>query len=844
MSKTFHNKTVAVTARPRSKRMREAGGWYAAGKAVTLNAGQPLIDGGLSDLFVEVLDDGGNVIGIKPIYDLTIIQTPGDESQGTEDVLKNIVEILRLQERVNLGTQQAPVYGVKIYGGLVSEGDVVAYGTTAPGSSPAAYERLDPAQFGNTLEDHTWPAYDSTKNGWILSAALGWNLNARVAALEGNTLSLSDLQDVSLGSPANGQALVFDSTTRKWKPGNVTAGTISSIGLTMPTGFSVSNTPLTADGAIAVSFAEGYVLPTTQQMSLFTPVLENNSVIGIQANFPVNVNGGIVASGDVVAYGSAAGGSSPTAYDRLDPVNGAWPAKDNAKAGWILSAALGWDLNERISAVENGTMSLNDLSDVSAANPTAGQALVYNATTQRWEPGTVAAGVNDHTHSNKTLLDSLTQGKVDSWDAVSALFEAIKTGDPLAVTGIRALHPVTVVGGVFASGDVVAYGSAAGGSSPTAYDRLDPVSNAWPAYDATKAGWILSAALGWDLNSRVAILEANGGGSGGTGSDHGHLNKTVLDGITAEKVTAWDGAATNSHTHDNKSVLDGITSTLVSRWNSAWNNIGYANYDTSNNRLATRSWVNEQLHSHSNKSILDAITSERVAIWDNGGGSSGETGHSHANLSVLNNITQTKFDNWDSAYSSAHSHSNKSVLDDISSTKVSHWDDAYSSAHSHSNKSTLDGITSTKVSHWDDAYSSSHSHSNKSTLDGITSTKVSHWDDAYSSAHSHSNKSVLDGITSAKVTAWDNVAGGSWLPLSGGTLSGGLTGTTLAMRSATFGDASNQGSISIVRKIGNTTYTATMSFDSSGNIVITPSSTGIIKCSGTIKASGDVVAYN
>ena len=121
---------------------------------------------------------------------------------------------------------------------------------------------------------------------------------------------------------------------------------------------------------------------------------------------------------------------------------------------------------------------------------------------------------------------------------------------------------------------------------------------------------------------------------------------------------------------------------------------------------------------------------------------------------------------------------------------------------------------------------------------------MSHWDDAYSYAHSHSNKSVLDGITSAKVAAWDNVAGGSWLPLSGGTLSGGLTGTTLAMRSATFGDASNQGSISIVRKIGNTTYTATVSFDSSGNIVITPSSTGIIKCSGTIKASGDVVAYN
>ena len=88
------------------------------------------------------------------------------------------------------------------------------------------------------------------------------------------------------------------------------------------------------------------------------------------------------------------------------------------------------------------------------------------------------------------------------------------------------------------------------------------------------------------------------------------------------------------------------------------------------------------------------------------------------------------------------------------------------------------------------------------------------------------------------------MAAGSWLPTAGGTLTGGLIGTTLVMRTATFGDASNAGSISIVRKIGSTTYTAQVSIDSSGNIVITPTSTGIIKCTGTVKASGDVAAYS
>lgn len=848
-NKTFHSSTVAVTARPRSKRLREAGGWYAAAsKGSVLITGRPSSDGGLSDLFKEVLDGNGNVIGIQSIYDLNIIQEAGDEALGTEDVLKNIAEILRLQERVNLGTVASPVYGVKVYGGLISEGDIVAYGAASGESSPTSYERLDPATFGVRAEDHVWPSYDSTKAGWILSAALGWNLNARVSAIENASPSLDDLSDVEIVAPANGQALVYNSTTRKWGPGNVTAGTISRITLTMPSGFSVNGSPLTADGELAVSFEQGYILPTTRQMSLFTPILTNDDVTGIQANFPMAVSGGIVATGDVVAYGSASGGNSPTAYDRLDPVSGAWPAKDNTKAGWILSSALGWDLNERLAAVENRTLSLNGLSDVSISNPTGGQALVYNATTQKWEPGTVSGG-SGHTHDNKTVLDAITQAKVNSWDLVSGLFNAIQSGSPLAVTGITANYPMTVNGGIAASGDVVAYGSAAGGSSPTAYDRLDPVSGAWPAYDATKSGWVLSAALGWNLVSRIISLEQNGGGPSGGSSDHSHSNKTVLDGITAEKVTAWDGAATNSHTHSNKSVIDGITSTYVSHWNRAYS---YS-------------------HSHSNQSILDTITSERVAAWDNGGGSgSGETGHSHSNLSVLNNISQTKFDHWDSAYSSSHSHSNKSVLDDISSTKTSHWDTAYSNSHTHSNKSVLDDITSTKTSHWDtaytnnhshsnksvlddisstktsrwdSAYSNSHSHSNKSTLDDISSTKLSHWDDAYSASHSHSNKTVLDGITSAKVTSWDNVAAGSWLSTGGGTLTGALAGTTLAFRTGTFGDASNAGSISIVRKIGNTTYTATVSIDTSGNIVITPTSTGIIKCSGTVRATGDVICY-
>ena len=91
---------------------------------------------------------------------------------------------------------------------------------------------------------------------------------------------------------------------------------------------------------------------------------------------------------------------------------------------------------------------------------------------------------------------------------------------------------------------------------------------------------VAEADLDADLKAKVnAAAEGN----------HSHSNKTVLDGITAEKVAAWDAAEGNAkthandlntamdtrmqavealkHAHDNKTVLDGITAANVASWN-------------------------------------------------------------------------------------------------------------------------------------------------------------------------------------------------------------------------------------------------------------------------------------
>lgn len=49
--------------------------------------------------------------------------------------------------------------------------------------------------------------------------------------------------------------------------------------------------------------------------------------------------------------------------------------------------------------------------------------------------------------------------------------------------------------------------------------------------------------------------------------NHSHTNKTVLDGITATKVSNWDSAVTKAHSHANKTELDKVTAGDVAKWN-------------------------------------------------------------------------------------------------------------------------------------------------------------------------------------------------------------------------------------------------------------------------------------
>ena len=84
-----------------------------------------------------------------------------------------------LFEKVNIGTTSAPKYAIRAKYGLYADGFLSSLGLNSSGgggTGGGSYDRLD-----------TWGEYTSERAGWVLSAALGYDLHSRVSSLEGGS---------------------------------------------------------------------------------------------------------------------------------------------------------------------------------------------------------------------------------------------------------------------------------------------------------------------------------------------------------------------------------------------------------------------------------------------------------------------------------------------------------------------------------------------------------------------------------------------------------------------------------------------------------------------------------
>ena len=212
---------------------------------------------------------------------------------------------------------------------------------------------------------------------------------------------------------------------------------------------------------------------------------------------------------------------------------------------------------------------------------------------------------SEHTHSNKTVLDGITEENISSWSAKSDF-----SGNYNDLTN----KPVI----------------------PTVPTDISELNNDVGYITSIPSEYVTET----ELNAKGYLTEHQDISNLATKNElHSHSNKAVLDEITSAKITSWDNKSDFSGSYNDLSDKPTIpiVPTKVSEFA---NDAGYltsvpSEYVTEN-ELNEKGYLTEHqdlsgyakkedLHSHNNKSVLDSITQENIDNWNNGtGGGNGE----------------------------------------------------------------------------------------------------------------------------------------------------------------------------------------------------------------------------
>lgn len=148
----------------------------------------------------------------------------------------------------------------------------------------------------------------------LTSGELGVNMADRKVYINNGTAvvqvgagNLSGLGDVAIATPANGQALTYNSTTSKWENTSAGTGTVTSVGITPGTGVTVSGSPVTTSGNIAVGLSTK--LTAIENLSGAGFITQNGSGViagrTLQAGTGISIAHGNGSSQDPIITNSA-----------------------------------------------------------------------------------------------------------------------------------------------------------------------------------------------------------------------------------------------------------------------------------------------------------------------------------------------------------------------------------------------------------------------------------------------------------------------------------------------------------------------------------------------------------
>lgn len=182
-------------------------------------------------------------------------------------------------------------------------GSVTGYiGTTQVQSSAVAQDLTGILSIKATSSTSSLMEWDSTNNAWHFYGNMyadGWVAAGGVGSGGGTGGSVVTISNL-LSSGTRIATITIDGTSYDvLAPSGGGSGSVTSVAMTVPTGLSVSGSPITSSGTLAVSLASGYVIPLQSTLDNYVTLDGTQTITGAKTfTAPVTVD----PSGNASSY--------------------------------------------------------------------------------------------------------------------------------------------------------------------------------------------------------------------------------------------------------------------------------------------------------------------------------------------------------------------------------------------------------------------------------------------------------------------------------------------------------------------------------------------------------------
>ena len=403
-------------------------------------------------------------------------------------------------------------------------------------------------------------------------------------------------------------------------------GTVTSVGLTLPTGLTCATKSITTSGTFAVTFASGYSIPTTTKQSSWDSAV---SVKHSHSNKTV-LDG--ITSTKVTNWDSAYSWYSliTTDEETADGIINKWNEVVNFLANITQTDTLSGIIDGINTSISNEVLRAKKAEGTNASNISANKTSI--TTLQGYFTSGSAKKALQLTNARK-LWGNAFNGTADVNGSIvlpsdkyisigNIKLEYDATNKALKITNTT----TDEVANLYASGGISAYGIGSVAGSGGLSGTIVPYSTAIASDPQNEGSKIASASSIYKLHSRISNIENNGATSitvTGTGNAITSVSKngtsiTFTKGATfltshqslanyytkSSVDSLLSGKSATSHTHSVK--INGVTKTIAATGGTAVDLGTYLTSHQSLNGYATQSWVKSQgyLTSHQDVSVL------------------------------------------------------------------------------------------------------------------------------------------------------------------------------------------------------------------------------------------------